>query len=109
MGIADELQHPLIDGMKADLSTGPIAIHYWTAAWELYARGEATYDQIKTLFGLEARGVTAGSDQLKTAIDALGTENQKLLFIMKMEAAGLFYETGQIDKTKYKQIMGLSD
>jgi hypothetical protein len=109
MGIADELEHPSIDGIKKDFTVGAIPIHHWSAAWEMYARGEATYDEIKALFGLEARGVTAGSDQLKAVIDALGTENQKLLFIMKMEAAGLFYETGQINKTRYKQIMGLSD
>lgn len=106
MGLADELQR---SDPALDLTTGPIAIHRWTAALELYARGEATAAQIDAIFGITARGVSAGFNQLIAAIDALGTENQKLLFVMKLEAAGLFYESGTIDKDKYRQIVGLTD
>lgn len=106
MGLADEIQH---SDTPQDLTSGPIPIHTWTAAWELYARGEATANQIKNIFGIESRGCETGMYQLQTQIDDLSTENQKLLHVMKMEAAGLFYENGSIDKTKYKEIMGLTD
>lgn len=106
MGFADEIQH--VD-TPDDLTAGPIAVHRLSAAMELYARGEVTAQQVDNVFGLTARGVSTGFNQLVAAIDALGTENQKLLFVMKLEAAGLFYESGTIDKDQYKQIVGLTD
>lgn len=106
MGLADEIQH---SDTPQDVTGKPIAIHTWTAALELYVRGEATVTQIDNVFGITARGVRTGLDQLVAQIDALGTENQKLIFVYKMEAAGLFYERGLIDKAKYKSIMGLTD
>lgn len=106
MGLADEIKHPDI---PQDLTTGQIPIHLFTGALVLYIYGEATANQIDTVFGITARGVRTGLDQVIAQIDALSTEAEKLRFAFKAEGAGNFYEKGSIDKIKYKSIMGLTD
>lgn len=104
MGLADRIQHP--DSGSWDFTDGMIAIHAWTAAFELYCYGEATRAQLIAVFALDVTE-QAGLDQLKAAYDALSTALEKHVFLHKLEAAGRFYQYGKIDKTKYKQILGL--
>jgi hypothetical protein len=49
-----------------------------------------------------------GLDLLKNTYDALPIAIEKHILLHKIESAGIFYQNGVIDKTKYKQILGLS-
>jgi hypothetical protein len=100
MGLADRLFHT-----ENGIPTGDIAIHSWTAAFSLYCYGDAPRSKLEAVFSLSAEDL-AGLDTLKTAYDALSVTD-KTNFLNKLESAGLFYESGDIDKTQYKQIMGL--
>lgn len=106
MGLAERI-------VQSDTATtypqedGNIPIHEFTAAISLYATGNATRNQIVNIFNLDA-GQAAGLDQLLAAFDALATKADKVEWLMKLEAAGIFFQDGNIDKTQYKTIMGLA-
>lgn len=85
---------------------GTIPIHEFTAAMTLLAAGEVTKSQLVTLFAFDATE-EAGLDTLIAAYIALPTTADKVMWLMKLEAAGIFFQDGNIDKAKYKSIMGL--
>lgn len=101
MGLADRIVH-----IENDEQVGDIAVHAFTAGFNLYAIGEATRGELEAVFSLSAQDLT-GLDTLKSEYDGQATAVEKLLFVLKLEHAGLFYERGTIDKTRYIQIMGL--
>lgn len=105
MGLADRLVHS--DNPPPNVTTEPIGIHEWTAAFELYCYGEATRTSIINQFGLSTEEQN-GLDVLKSNYDALSTALDKHIFLHKLEATGLFYQNGMIDIAKYKSIMGLT-
>lgn len=101
MGLADRIIH-----IENGDQVGDIAVHTWTAAFNLYAAGEATRAELSAVFSLSAQDLV-GLDTLKSEYDGLTTEAEKIGFVLKLEHAGLFYERGTIDKARYMQIMGL--
>jgi hypothetical protein len=103
MALADRIVH---QDPVTSAPVGDIPVHEFTAAFNLYVLGEATRAQVIAVFSLTAADET-GLDTLKTTYDALATLSDKLEFKMKLESAGIFYQNGKIDKTKYMSIMGL--
>lgn len=101
MGLADRIVHR--DG---NTQLGDIPIHEFTSALTLFATGDATHAQIVNIFSLQP-DEESGLTTLEDALSALPDQAAKSVWIAKLEAAGIFYQNGAIDKAKYMQIMGL--
>jgi hypothetical protein len=104
MALTDRLMHPT----NLPVS-GLIPVHQFTAGFMLWCNGEVTRNQFLNRFNITASGEINGVDALKAKYDSLGTEIEKIIYIWKLEAAGLFYEDGTITDTKYKTIMDFNN
>jgi len=83
-----------------------LPIHELTAAFHLYWLGTATRNQIVSLFNLDA-SEQVGLDALLAALDGQANETLKVKWLMKLDAAGIYYQNGNITIDQYKAIMGL--
>lgn len=106
MGLADRIVHAEIAIPYA--SGEAIPIHYFTASLELYQNGKATYNQIKNVFKM-TDGEASGLLKITDKIDELAASGSyyQVQFIRRIDAAGMFYERGIIDKAQYIDIVGL--
>lgn len=103
--LVDRLQNPFTKEAVIAGGEEMIAIHKFTAALVLYATGDATANNIKNVFNMDA-SASAQLDTLLSVLDAIATAVEKSIWLQKLEAAGLYYEDGTIDSTQYKNIMG---
>lgn len=104
--LVDRLQNPFTKQVVVSGGERMISIHKFTAALVLYATGNATANNIKSVFNMDA-SASAQLDTLLSVLDGIATAVEKSIWLQKLESAGLYYEDGTIDAEQYKNIMGI--
>ena len=100
MGLADRIYHS--DTPMPYPSGEYISIHDFSAAMQLYYAGEATENQITNLFNLDD-SQASGLSVLITELDGLSTDADKVKWLLKLDAAGIYYQNGRLDHWRSNQ------